>query len=526
MKIMRFIIALLCLAVPVLFRYFWFYQGSYQPAHPVSTPEYASYTLPQPVLSTPLPATSKKSEVKPVIVFDQSHTNYYLLSEIEHLTREIDAAGARIELNTEASALPRQLKYASAYVSVAPTLQFSAEEKLALTQFVQNGGRLLVITDPTRNSNPGYLSGGSSQGGPLFLSSTDVANLILEPYGMAFMDDYVYNMVENEGNFRNVILKTFTKNPLTENISKVVFYSSHSIKSKQPALISGDDKIYSSITDQGSSLGLAGIDASSQVVALGDLSFITSPYDQVADNQVLIANLARFLVQSAPAHTLADYPYLFKQPVAVLAAKPLQMDDTLLKSLSGLQTQLNSFGLKMLIADEQAAKDKGTDLLVLGTFPPDDTLKEFVADFNLNFSSESGSKTPEASTPTPEAPASVQPQGTPTPLPLPLPEKRSTSKDLVDIPGFGKIVPSGIGLVLYKPGPQRNTLVLLAESQEQLLTLLRQISSGSLDGCTTAGMIAVCGVGKASSDSGLGGLPGMDETGGGKIDFSTPSSLK
>jgi hypothetical protein len=60
------------------------------------------------------------------------------------------------------------------------------------------------------------------------------------------------------------------------------------------------------------------------------------------------------------------------------------------------------------------------------------------------------------------------------------------------IPGFGQVPSKGYSFVLYSHGDDRNTLVLLAESQNNLIDLLELINKGSLKGCMIQDRIAVC----------------------------------
>jgi hypothetical protein len=62
----------------------------------------------------------------------------------------------------------------------------------------------------------------------------------------------------------------------------------------------------------------------------------------------------------------------------------------------------------------------------------------------------------------------------------------------VNVPGFGKFDTNGLGLVLFSPGKDRNTLIFLAGSVSDLNTLAGLISSGTLQDCVVQGQVAVC----------------------------------
>ena len=78
---------------------------------------------------------------------------------------------------------------------------------------VDRGGRLLILTDPTRSAvTYDYYGYGSAT----VMADVIAANSLLAPYDIAFVDDYLYNMSAYEGNYRNVFFTDFSANPLTK----------------------------------------------------------------------------------------------------------------------------------------------------------------------------------------------------------------------------------------------------------------------------------------------------------------------
>jgi hypothetical protein len=89
----------------------------------------------------------------------------------------------------------------------------------------------------------------------------------------------------------------------------------------------------------------------------------------------------------------------------------------------------------------------------------------------------------------------LAPQVTEGTIPANTPEEtimEEFSKGSVTVPGLGKLPVKGVGLILFIPATDQNTLVLLADSVSELKELSGYISSGSLSGCTVQGQIAVC----------------------------------
>ena len=498
MKRSRLLIAALLLVLPLLARTLWYYQGIYQRTTPVATPDYASMTVSQPTLATPVIET-RNTSVNSTILVDMAHNNLFSLSEIEPLTNFLENDGARLEIYNGSTDLADKLKQADSLIVITPLQPFNSNEMDAVSHFINQGGRLLVITDPTRNSlsDSTNTSNNSTTVGQVNISGVDVANLLLAPFGIAFNNDYVYNLISNESNFRNVIYKQFAQDPLTKGVSQVVLYSAHSLKTSQTALIQGDQSTLSSLTDQGGGLVVAALASHDQVLALGNLTFLTNPYNQVADNSKFIQNVADFLVSSKKSLILADFPYLFKRPVSILTTGGIQKDNTLLSTISQLQKAVTAQNLTIQIVDQPI---QGSDLLILGTFPPGQDLTPFISPFNLVYSVGTN----------PNQNISV-----PTVLPTPLtgntrPTSQTTpsyqnqagggilsSGGTVKIPGFGEFSTNGIGIVLYSSSPDRNTLVLIATNPNDLAALVNLITQGNLAGCATQGNIALCALGSS-----------------------------
>ena len=374
-------------------------------------------------------------------------------------------------------------------------------------------------------------------------------------------------MVENEGNFRNVIFTDINKNSICGELNKVVFYGLHSIKAAPEALITGDENTLSSLTDSGGKLIAAATDTEGRVLALTDLNFMIPPYHQVADNAILIDNIAEFLSGTVRERTLADFPYIFTRPVTLLVDGEKALNTEMLATITGAQHSLQELRLDLTIASEPALDQ---DLVAFGLFPPDETMSPLLKPFELTFSgfedSEETTEDEDADTETPateetgEEPAIQLPEtleelfalnrtelealefidqdGINTLLSMDDAEKQdmlSLSEDeqaivmemlmdeyqaylaeegnyssgktyedngeTVNVPGFGSIKTNGIGLILYHDTSDKSTVILLADTQENLKILASTFYGGDLDNCAIQGQIAVCVLDESASDS-------------------------
>jgi hypothetical protein len=476
MRRYRVLAAASLLILPALLRGLWYYRGFYQPGEPIALPSFTEIEPPQPPLTpeTESDAPAQDPSGK-VVVIDRAHGNQFQLSELDTLTQALLTRGATLqEVNTgdefestsfgssealfafSSRSLQTRLKYASAYVVVAPQSTFSEAEIQHVARFVSRGGRLLVVLDPTRGGGGidifGFVLSGSAQ-------DVSSVNLLLEPHDLSFSNDYLYNVLENEGNFRNVFLTPGEPAELTGDLSQVVFYAARSVATRQgSAVLVGDESTFSSRTDSGGGLAAAAASPDGRVLALGDLTFLTSPYDRVADNSQFIQHLAAFLLGGDREQDLTDLPYLFTRPVQVLTSTAFPVQSETLHALQSLQASLTSRGLPMSLTAEPS---EGHDLLAMALYEPSDETDPYLASLGLT-----------------------------------LPADQADG--MLEVPGFGALDPQGIGLLAAIQDPERTTLVMLAEDEQSLALLAENVGQGFLSECVFQGLYGLCKVGEGA----------------------------
>ncbi|HVN14879.1 MAG TPA: DUF4350 domain-containing protein [Anaerolineales bacterium] len=470
-------IALVLFLLPIAAHAVWFYTGI--PVRPqVKTPDYKDMTMPLAPLSTPQ-SQDKLTQLGGVVVFDGAHTNQYQPGEIQALTDELERRGASVEFDTVAGTLANRLKYASTYVIVSPSVGFSSDDIHSITAFVKNGGRLLVFTDATR----GLLSVDYFTGAQTLFPDVNAINPLLASFDITVNNDYLYNLTENEGNFRNVYFDQFSKNELTFGLKEVAFYGTHSVESPSgQVLLLGDDKTLSSLTDAHSSAeGGAVLNSDGNVLVFGDFTFLSTPYNGVADNATLIANIADFVLGGTRQHMLADFPYIFNsKSVQVFPTSNIQMTAEMVGALGGLQAALKTINTDVQVTDSAPVH---SDAIILGTFTSSDDLLPFIKPFGISL---------------------------------------DKSSDYVELPHFGKVGTTGNGLLLFQPNQSGNTLILLADTDTDLTTLLTTLSSGSISGCILQDNMGICSIGSGSSFS-VESTPEATPSGSGTTPTPTPA---
>jgi len=450
-------IGLAALLIPVLLRFFWFYPGIISRPE-IATPEYQSLTIPRPTMQTQTVAQPDVSSVGGVVLVDYFHANQFQPTEVQSLREAVEQRGGQLETLIDSSSLLAKLKYADSLLIISPSAAYTSDEIRAVTSFIERGGRLAVFTDATR----GLMQVDFFSGAILNTPDINVVNPLLANYGISINNDYLYNIVENEGNFRNVFFENFGKAELTFGLKQVAFYGTHSIESESgQVLLLGADQTFSSVTDaHNPAEGGAAMSQNGNVVAFGDFTFMTSPYSTVADNGILITNIADFLLGSEIKPSLAAFPYVFSQPdLHVYPGSEIQLTPELVGAFAKLQTFLHAVDVNMLIATKEPTDG---DKLILSTFSLTEDVVPFVEPFHLKLDEES---------------------------------------KFVEVPGYGNVARGGNGIILFESGKKGNTIVLLTETETELITLLDAISGGNLGSCVLQGEIGICSIGSSSSTS-------------------------
>jgi hypothetical protein len=159
--------------------------------------------------------------------------------------------------------------------------------------------------------------------------------------------------------------------------------------------------------------------------------------------------------------------------VQVYPTSEIELSAETIAAIGGIQQALRSVNIDLEVIDKVP---RGGDALVLGTFTPSDDLTEFTDPFNIEM---------------------------------------GESEETVFIKNFGEIGRSGNGVLLFEKGKNGNTLTLLADTKEDLLSLITTVGSGSLSGCILQDNLAVCGVGYGgSSEETIDGIATEEPTSG------------
>ena len=282
--------------------FFYFYQGGYDEPDPVDIPY---HEIPARSAASGKVADSPGGQERHgLLLVDAQHVNAFAEGEIVSLTSKVADRGFEVEfvgnfapLEDPAQIEPRlqqlaaKLWQADSFVVILPQMGFSDAESALVESFVRKGGKLLLVSDPSRPQQ---------------------INTLAERFGLDFQPDYLYNTVENDLNFRNIFVRDFQPDRLTAGLGSVTLYMAGSIRSPGPGLAFIDANTKSSLLESAGDLSPMAWGDSRNVLAVADLSFMVPPQDSLLDNDKLVSNIADYLTDSGRTYDLADFPYFYE----------------------------------------------------------------------------------------------------------------------------------------------------------------------------------------------------------------------
>ena len=245
------------------------------------------------------------------VLVDTGHGNDVSESDLKPLVSALVANGHEVRFYTrESGRLNASLREADAFVIANPRQPYTPSEVEGVEAFADAGGRVLMMSDPP-----------SAQvtGGLLFASFEQVSykqTAVGSPLGVAFGSGYLYNMAENANNYQGVYA-TGGDAAVTEGVDRAV------LREAVPVVHSGgtvgltaEDATLSTTRDTGTYPTLV---QTGNVVAVGDTDFVHPENAYDADDEVLVGNLADFLVSGdkepgAPTQPGASGPQQPSQP--------------------------------------------------------------------------------------------------------------------------------------------------------------------------------------------------------------------
>ncbi|MCZ7546690.1 MAG: DUF4350 domain-containing protein [Anaerolineae bacterium] len=453
---------------------------------------YQGYVAPTPIQSAveslegpvPLPPPGLDNGSGMVLI-DAAHANDFFPEELAELTAKINDRGHYVEYLTDPALLATRLRGADAYVIIAARQSYLPEEIRALERFTARGGRIMLVADPIRNRDINDM------------------NSVATAFGVVYQDDYLYNVVNNAGNYRDVIVHDFADTALTDGVESVVFFTAHSLRVASGGIAFGDENTFASRSEHPGNQVAVAQQANGQVLALPDMTFLTSPYNSFADNDRFIDNITGWLVRAERTYVLGDYPY-FLSPEAQIVVGDTFVFNRQIGGVLSLRAWLEGFNIDARLRDSH---DAGANAITIGLYDDIDLdLVRLLQDDGIAVTDLIDPIPPGADPaalpsatppPTPAVDAQGQPLPTPTPAAAPgdTPPPRFIEGQ-VYLAGVGSFERAGTTLVHLHRAGNVYRLIVLAADETALANGLSTLAGGMLDACLLTESTALCrGVG-------------------------------
>ena len=500
------LIFILLLVAPSAVRYLQYYQlgGESREAPP-------KYDVSK-VDEVPIPETTEFVDEPQIgdglILLDMAHNNQFTMDEIGYFDSRLSQRGFEFIPFTGGD-LSTALRSVNAFVVMTPLLNFDVNEVQAVSDFVERGGRLLLVGDPTRFE---IVFEETEFTFEVFVETDKIPlNSLANEFDVTFNGDYLYNVTENEGNFRNILVKQagFAESDLTNGLEQVAFYGAHSVLVGPTAvpLLNGDENTASSATDRPGGLSLAATSREGRVLALGDIQFMIAPYYTVYDNGRFISQIADFLTATDERdYILTDFPYYFGDEISLVYTGEPELGPDAFDEIITLQDAFRETGKSLFLTGE--AMDE-QDTIYLGLFNQASEVIDMLdaAGIDLLIDPPIEVDEPEADDATNEEEDSdaeevaeeVEESDEDSD-----PDSEGESEEDSDIvrliqSQFGSVQMSGTSLILLEEENGRFNTIVLAASKEglentvdRLLQLIPINGENALNGCLVQGNLALC----------------------------------
>lgn len=381
-RIVIVMLGLVLLAAPTAYRIGVLdYPGrSYQP--PTNGPQEALAATPEPTpLPAPLAASSGRVDsalgAGPVVV-DLAHFNDVSPVALQPLANALAARGvglrlwlskvdamkveAYLDFPDQSAELAKELADASALIVISPFFLWSPQEIELAERFVADGGRLLLISDPDR-----------------FGDFAAVTNVVAEPFGVVFNDDYLYDTETNDANYTHFFQGGFLGQAASLDGARIAFYGGRSISGSVMPLAQSAPTTLSSLRAGVTGFttvavaGSAARGAAGRVMALSDLDVLSEPHVQRHDNRLMVELVAGFLADGQRINLVADFPHYLGKSAALAYESQDAIGGDLLLLGAQLQKRLEGATRSLQLTHANALTDTslldpGVDLIYLADY--------------------------------------------------------------------------------------------------------------------------------------------------------------
>ncbi len=285
-----------------------------------------------------------------VVAVDLAHSNRITRDGIDSVVSTVTETGYEVEYLEERRDLGETLSRADAFVVADPGRSYSEREINAVESFVDDGGRLLLLGEPS-DSRLGVLGTTSEE---------SYINSLASRFGLRFGSDYLYNMEPDatDGNYKNVLASGRAGSEIADGVDRISTYTATHVSSTRGVTVA--TAVPGTRRSGGDSPGAYSVSVvNGNVLGVGDTTFLEGGKYNVADNEVLISNIAEFLVSGDRRRDLLDYPYVVGDDATVRYTS-----HSLASASVGIRRDLKDAGRRSFAVYGESPSPSNTDVLV------------------------------------------------------------------------------------------------------------------------------------------------------------------
>lgn len=229
------------------------------------------------------------------MVIDEAHENRFDHGDVRPLIDGATQAGFDVEYLEADDELDATLDGAAVFVVVDPATPYSAEDAAAVEEFVDDGGQLLVVGEPSHTE--------LEVAGPFAVDITTAhteTTTLTTRFGIEFGTGYLYDLEENEGHYQTVGVTAPDGTPMADDVDRAVVSTATTVTAAdgEPLLVTDGDTRHSETRATDEYVVAA---ADGNVVAVGDTSIFTNERHTIADNEAFVTALVDRFAQGAQA---------------------------------------------------------------------------------------------------------------------------------------------------------------------------------------------------------------------------------
>ena len=259
---------------------------------PMAVPEYQ----PENVTVDAIPA---RGDVRPdrsettgsgTVVVDAGHGNRFDRATLEPIVRGLTRVGYDVEYYRSGD-LAAALEDAKAFVVVDPSQEYQPGDVDDVRRFTGQGGHLLVVGEPDRlRASAGFL-------GTSLDTQESALTALGSAYGASVGTAYLYNQERGDASYKSIETRPTDVEGL-DDVNRTTMYTAGAVRMRggEVLLRAASGTRESSTADQSRRYPVA--TRRSNVVVLGDKTFLRDDRHRVADNEAFVAYLVEFLASS------------------------------------------------------------------------------------------------------------------------------------------------------------------------------------------------------------------------------------